>query len=378
MKYERIIWPDLSVEISLSICIPMEGIAEYHVMIRLTDASLIVEKQYKQVEDALKLLADKLQSKLIWKRYFVSDATNQQIFMQQTVGEDAFSVVQQPPLNRTKIAVWAYLLPEVELLKDAQGVSVMEHGGYRHLYHTQLHSHAPDESSQTTDIFRQYIGQLANYECTLADHCIRTWIYVQGVDTHYKGMVTARKECFDKEGLTPHTHFIASTGIEGKYTDPSVLVLMDAYTVQGLQPEQIQYLYAPTHLNPTHEYGVTFERGTVIHYGDRRHIFISGTASINNKGAIEHPLDIGKQTIRMFENIQTLLAEADAGMEDVAHLIVYLRDIADYETVADYLEKNYAEIPKVILWAPVCRPGWLIEAECMAIKAVKNNQFRAY
>lgn len=378
MKYEQIIWPELSVKVDMSICVPIDGMTEYHAMIRLTDTSLVAEEQYKRVEKTLKLLADKLQSKLIWKRYFVSDAANQQIFMQQTVGEEAFSIVQQPPLNGSKVAVWAYLLHDVKLLNDPQGISVMEHGGYRHLYHTQLHSQTRDESSQTTDIFQQYIQQLSSYKCTLADHCIRTWIYIQGVDTHYKGMVTARKECFDREGLTPQTHFIASTGIEGKYTDTSVLVLMDAYTIQGLQPGQIQYLYAPTHLNPTHEYGVTFERGTVVHYGDRRHIFISGTASINNRGAIEHPLNISKQTIRMFENIQALLAEADAGMEDVAHLIIYIRDTADYETVSGYLEKNYAEIPKVILWAPVCRPGWLIEAECMAVKAAKNNQFKAY
>jgi enamine deaminase RidA (YjgF/YER057c/UK114 family) len=378
MKYKQLIWPDLSVETDVSMYISAEGIAEYHAMIRLTDTSPVAEEQYKRIEEALKLLTDKLESKLVWKRYFVSDAANQQIFMQQSAGEEAFSIVQQPPLNGTKAVVWAYLLPEVKLLKDDQGISVMEHGGYRHLYHTQLHSQAPDESSQTATVFRQYIKQLAACRCTLADHCIRTWIYVQGIDMHYKGMVAARKACFDAEGLTSRTHFIASTGIEGKYTDPSVLVLMDAYAVQDMQPEQVQYLHAPAHLNPTHEYGVTFERGTVIHYGDRRHIFISGTASINNRGTIEHRLDIGKQTIRMFENIRALLAEAEAGMEDVAHLIVYLRDIADYGAVHIYLEENYAEIPKVILWAPVCRPGWLIEAECMAIKMAENKAFRPY
>ena len=61
---------------------------------------------------------------------------------------------------------------------------------------------------------------------------------------------------------------------------------MDTYAVKGLQPGQIQFLYAPTHLNPTYEYGVTFERGTAVTYGDRKQIFISGTASIDNKGEI--------------------------------------------------------------------------------------------
>ncbi len=67
---------------------------------------------------------------------------------------------------------------------------------------------------------------------------------------------------------------------------------MDTYAVDGLKSEQIHYLYAPTHLNPTYEYGVSFERGTYVDYGDRRQVFISGTASINNKGEVVCPGDI--------------------------------------------------------------------------------------
>ena len=54
-----------------------------------------------------------------------------------------------------------------------------------------------------------------------------------------------------------------------------VTVQMDTYAVDGLKSEQIHYLYAPTHLNPTYEYGVSFERGTYVDYGDRRQVFIS-------------------------------------------------------------------------------------------------------
>ena len=66
------------------------------------------------------------------------------------------------------------------------------------------------------------------------------------------------------------------------------------------------YLYAPTHLNPTYEYGVSFERGTYVDYGDRRQVFISGTASINHRGEVVYPGDIRKQTERMWENVETL------------------------------------------------------------------------
>lgn len=109
--------------------------------------------------------------------------------------------------------------------------------------------------------------------------------------------------------------------------------------------------YAPTHLNPTYEYGVTFERGTAVSYGDRKHIFLSGTASIDNKGEIVYPGDILKQTGRMMENISALLEEAGASIGDIMQAIVYLRDPADYENVQKYISTHYPELPHLIcIW----------------------------
>ncbi len=63
-------------------------------------------------------------------------------------------------------------------------------------------------------------------------------------------------------------------------------VMMDAYAISGVRKEQIRYLSAPDHLSPTHVYGVTFERGVSVAYQDRKHIIISGTASIDSAGKI--------------------------------------------------------------------------------------------
>ena len=219
---------------------------------------------------------------------------------------------------------------------------------------------------------------LSEEECKLADNCIRTWFFVQNVDVNYAGLVKARNEVFVDQDLTDKTHFIASTGIAGRHANPKVKVLMDAYAVDGIKKEQVHYLYAPTHLNPTYEYGVSFERGTYVDYGDRRQVFISGTASIDNKGEIVHPGDIRKQTLRMWENVEVLLAEAECTFENVGHLIVYLRDIADYDVVKEMFDERFPEIPKVYLWAPVCRPGWLIEMECMAVKTIKDERFPVF
>ena len=138
------------------------------------------------------------------------------------------------------------------------------------------------------------------------------------------------------------------------------------------------YLYAPTHLNPTYEYGVTFERGTVMEYGDRAHVFLSGTASINNKGEVVHVGNIVKQTERMWENVGVLLEEGGASFDDVMQIIVYLRDVCDYPTVKEMFARRFPDTPKVITLAPVCRPTWLIEMECIAVKKRCNEKYRDF
>jgi enamine deaminase RidA (YjgF/YER057c/UK114 family) len=153
---------------------------------------------------------------------------------------------------------------------------------------------------------------------------------------------------------------------------------MDNYAIAGISPEQIHYLYASTHLNRTSDYGVSFERGTYVDYGDRRHVFISGTASIDNKGQIVHVGDVVNQTYRMWENVEALLREAGCTYDDVAHMIVYLRDPADYAVVSRLYEERFPDRPVVIVHAPVCRSGWLVEMECMAVKPQNDERFPAF
>jgi enamine deaminase RidA (YjgF/YER057c/UK114 family) len=198
---------------------------------------------------------------------------------------------------------------------------------------------------------------------------------VQNVDVNYGGVVKARRENFIGQGLTEHTHYIASTGIEGRDANPAIQVLMDAYAVDGLAEQQIKYLHALTHLNPTYEYGVTFERGVSIEYGDRKQLYISGTASINNKGLVLHAGNVTAQTQRVWENVEKLLEEGGAAFCDVMQMIVYLRDISDYRTVSRLFNERFPEIPKHYVLAPVCRSSWLIEMECIATKANNNEAF---
>ena len=350
------------------------SVCEYHAIIQVSTANLPYAQQLEAVMGAYQQLLDRFPgAQAVFKRYFLSDAANQaDAVVVADVTDCAKSIIQQAPLNGTKIALWVWLMSGVQTGLTQSGLYEVRHGSFRHLFNASAHNLAANSEYQMRLLFNEYIMQLAQERCTLADNCIRTWLFVNDIDLNYGGVVRARNQVFFTQGLTVNTHFIASTGIGGRQQDPNVLSQMDNYAIAGIQPEQIHYLYAPTHLNRTSDYGVSFERGTRVDYADRRHVFISGTASINNKGEILHAGDIVKQTERMLENVQTLLAEAECTFDDVSEMIVYLRDVADYELVRRVYAERFPDKPVVIVHAPVCRPGWLIEMECTAVKAVSN------
>lgn len=351
---------------------------EYHVILHIEPRGQMFQDQLQRlysVEDQLPSLPEFSGAQYVMKRYFLSDSTNQAPLMRQQENV-AISFIQQQPLDGTKVAVWMYMQCGVEISTENDMV-VSSRNGYRHLWKMGMCSILGDSAKQTDTILREYEELLCKEGATLQRNCLRTWFFVRDVDTQYAGMVVARRENFDLLGLTSDTHYIASTGIQGGPADPKAIIQMGAYSIAGdsWNPQQQHYLYAPTHLNPTYEYGVTFERGVCVEYGDRAHTIISGTASIDNQGRVLHVGDIVKQTERMWENVEALLKESDMDYDDVMHLIVYLRDTADYNEVKQMFDRRFPNIPTVISFAPVCRPTWLIEMECIAIKSRNNPQF---
>ncbi len=358
-----------------------EGVKEYHTILHATDCRQSFHDQLNALMNAYQQLIEKeLKGAIaVFKRYFLSDAANQaDEVVVADVSDCAKSIVEQPPLDGTKIALWVYLLTDVETRPLPSELFEVRHGAYRHLWNASAHNMAANSEYQMRLLFNEYVMQLAQEGCTLEKNCLRTWLFVNDIDLNYGGVVRARNQVFFTQGLTNDTHFIASTGIGGRMHNANVLTMMDNYAVDGIRKEQITYLYAPTHLNRTSDYGVSFERGTRVDYGDRRHVLISGTASINSKGMVMHQKDVVKQTYRMWENVEMLLGEAECTFDDVAQMIVYLRDGSDYTVVKELFQERFPNKPLVIVRAAVCRPEWLIEMECMAVKAIENRQFENF
>ncbi len=322
----------------------------------------------------------------VFRRIFLSDALNQIDMLQSselTEESDGYpvavSIIQQPPMPNSKIALLAYHIESKKPLEkkrlSPQHVLVRKNGlGY--LWSTRICSQDTDKSIsaalQTRSAFANLINALSSNGGDLYNNCVRTWIYVKNIDIFYKSMVNERRELFMHHGLTQNSHFIASSGIEGASPHCHDLITLDAYSILGLDPRQISYLNDFKMLCAAKEYNVTFERGVRIAYADRSHCFISGTASIDDQGNILHPRSVIKQLDRTLENIEALLHSGNATLEDMMYMIVYLRDPADFNYIQARLSQRLPRVVTVIVKGPVCRPEWLIEIEGVAV--VPNNQ----
>lgn len=362
----------------------LNGVTEHFLSIT-APAGFSFERQLEIVEnryvEALRALDISLGTD-VFRRVFLSDILNQHAILRESdllAGESAdnpaaVSIVQQPPLPGAKISLLAYhVVGEKPLRKTRLSPNHLLIGspGCRQLLTTGLCAGARDDggsaAGQTHKIFTDMINALADHDATLRDHCVRTWIYLKDVDLFYKGMVDSRTALFTEEGLTADTNYIASTGIEGACSNQFDLVAMDAWSMPDLMPEQVSYLNDFSRLCPTKDYNVTFERGTRIAYADRAHHFISGTASIDGTGKIVHPGKVIKQLEHALENVDTLLRSGGASIDDMMHMIVYLRDPSDFAAIDARLREQFPDIPTIVVQGAVCRPGWLVEVEGMAI-----------
>ncbi len=129
-------------------------------------------------------------------------------------------------------------------------------------------------------------------------------------------------------------------------------------------------------MSSTFKYNVTFERGAKITYGDRTHLYISGTASIDKDGNVLYPGNIEQQTLRTLENIKALLVRQGADLCDMKMLVVYLQDTIEFDYMHRFLKDILPrELPYIVVRGEVCRPTWLVEMDGIAVSPAKDKKF---
>lgn len=118
---------------------------------------------------------------------------------------------------------------------------------------------------------------------------------------------------------------------------------------------------------------VSFSRGMRVELGECALLFISGTASVNEKGESVHPGDFKAQARRAFTNIGALLAAEAADWHDVVRTTCYLADFRHYDAFnevrnAFYEQEALEPVPaSTCVEARLCRPELLVEIEAIAV-----------
>jgi 2-iminobutanoate/2-iminopropanoate deaminase len=128
-------------------------------------------------------------------------------------------------------------------------------------------------------------------------------------------------------------------------------------------------------LNEAYDYDkkVSFVRGMRVELGDCVMLFISGTASVDEKGRSIHPGDLTAQTRRAFSNIKGLLESEGADWHDVVRTTCYLADFRYYDEFNAARNQFYSDerlnpLPaSTCIEARICRPELLVEIEAIAM-----------
>lgn len=103
--------------IELSRFVPPTGVCEYQAMIHITSPELDFEQQLSALLDACHHLRENELhgARAVFERYFLSDAANQTQYLLDALTACpacSRSIVEQPPLDGSKIALWVYLQTE--------------------------------------------------------------------------------------------------------------------------------------------------------------------------------------------------------------------------------------------------------------------------
>ena len=96
-----------------------KGITEYHVIFQQTDYMEDYPTQLNNLLQAYTQCVEELPGNptAVFRRYFMSDVTNQTALLMEQERSNpycALSIVQQAPVNGTKIALWAWLQTGVQ------------------------------------------------------------------------------------------------------------------------------------------------------------------------------------------------------------------------------------------------------------------------
>jgi len=126
---------------------------------------------------------------------------------------------------------------------------------------------------------------------------------------------------------------------------------------------EIKPLYGTQQRSP-YRYGAAFSRATCVVEPEEEWIFVSGTASINEKGKSVYVGDVSSQVKHTVEVVNSLIRSEGASFSNLCEATVFLKRKDDFYTYRKTAESlGLSDIPAVYLVADVCRDELLFELD---------------
>ncbi len=102
------------------------------------------------------------------------------------------------------------------------------------------------------------------------------------------------------------------------------------------------------------------------------HVYLSGQVALNEKGELVGKNDIEAQTRQVMKNIQGLLVEVGASLEDVVKITVYLRKLEDRPSFHKIRSEFFGSVDKLpastlVVVDSLANQDWLVEVDAIAV-----------
>lgn len=291
----------------------------------------------------------------------------------------AYSYIAQPPLDAPLVLEVHSFTPDPDdriyyraikelpyvLLENSQGRFLFAGGFQGDLFDTI--------EKQSSTVFDKISHLLAEEKFSI-HQIIRQWNYIEKITTyekenqHYQLFNNARSAFYKQ--TTWADGYPAATGIGtslgGILVDFDLASFKDDFLSVTPIDNKLQvaaHAYSGKVLEDANNLKTTpkFERAKSLNVGDRRLIYISGTAAIRGENSLEG-VGLSKQLQITMENIEELINEAQ-----LLILRVYLKFPEDYEEAVGLMNTYQLTIPVSFMWADVCRDELLIEIEGIAV-----------
>jgi 2-iminobutanoate/2-iminopropanoate deaminase len=114
-----------------------------------------------------------------------------------------------------------------------------------------------------------------------------------------------------------------------------------------------------------------YSHGISIEVGAGELIFVTGQIAMDKDGNAVAPNDIQAQTEFIFRNIERVLKESGASLDDVVKAVIYVKDITQFKEISAIRNKYFKRskpVSTLVEISNTVKPGCDIEIEVTAFK----------